>query len=114
MSIIQLVLLAFAGFGFAAAVSRFRRGGLSFKQLVLWTLLWLGVAGVALKPDVASSLAHRLGVGRGADVVVYLALVSAFYLLFRMFARLEDHEQKLTRLARELALKELEDRSHDA
>ena len=108
MSVIQIILIVFAVFGFAAAVSRYRRGGLSLRQLVLWGVLWLVIAAVVLRPETASSLAHRLGVGRGADVVVYLAVAAIFYLLFRMFARLEDHERQITRLARELALKELE------
>ncbi len=108
MTVMQIVLITFAIFGFAAAVSRYRRGGLSFNQLILWSLLWLGVAGVVLRPETASLVARRLGVGRGADVVVYLALAAVFYLLFRLLARLEDHERQITRLTRELALKELE------
>lgn len=108
MTVMQIVLIVFAIFGFAAAVSRYRRGGLSFGQLALWSLLWLAVAGVVLRPETASTVARRLGVGRGADVVVYLALAAVFYLLFRLLARLEDHERQITRLTRELALKELE------
>lgn len=111
MTVIQIVLILFAVFGFAAAVSRYRRGGLSFRQFALWSLLWVGVAGVASRPESATIVARRLGVGRGADVVVYLALAAVFYLLFRMLARLEDHERQITRLTRELALKDLE--SHE-
>lgn len=107
----QIVLIVIAVFGFAAAVSRYRRGGLSLVQLALWSLLWLAVAGVVLRPETASIVARRLGVGRGADVVVYLALAAVFYLLFRLLARLEDHERQITRLTRELALKDLE--SHE-
>ncbi len=111
MTIIQIVLVLFAIFGFAAAVSRYRRGGLSLRQLALWSLLWLGVVSVVLRPDIATIMARRLGVGRGADVVVYLALAAVFYALFRMLARLEDYERQLTRLTRELALKGME--SHE-
>lgn len=107
MNIIQGLLIVFAAFGLAAAVSRWRRGNLSFRQWLPWACLWIGMAVVALRPETASGLAHRLGVGRGADVVVYLALVAVFYLLFRMLARLEEHERHLTKLARELALKDL-------
>ena len=112
MTVIQIILILFAVFGFAAAVSRYRRGGLPFRQLLLWLVLWLVIAVVVLRPETSTSLAHRLGVGRGADVVIYLAIAAIFYLLFRMFARLEDHERQITRLARELALKDL-DGPHD-
>ena len=111
MTVIQVVLILFAAFGFAAAVSRHRRGELTFKQLFLWSLLWLAVIGVVLRPETATALAHRLGVGRGADVVAYLALACLFYLLFRMFARIEDLERRITKLTRELALKDLDDQA---
>jgi hypothetical protein len=111
MSFIQIVLLLFAAAGFAAAVLRYRRGGSSRLQLVLWSLLWAAVVGVALRPSAASYIAARLGVGRGADVVVYLALALLFYLQFRLFGRLEDQERQITKLTREIALRELKDRA---
>ena len=113
MSVIQLVLIVFAGFAFGAAVSRFRRGGLSRLQLALWSLLWIAVVAVVLRPQTASDLARWLGVGRGADVVVYLAIAALFYLQFRQFARLEDHERQITALTRELALKDLKEPPHE-
>jgi len=113
MSVIQLVLIVFAGYGFGAAISRFRRGGLSRLQLALWSLLWIAVIAVVLRPETASFLAERLGVGRGADVVVYLAIAALFYLQFRLFGRLEDHEQQITALTRELALRGVDEPPHE-
>lgn len=112
MSVIQLVLIVFAGFGFGAAAKRFRRGGLTRLQLALWSLLWAAVIAVVLRPESASFLARSLGVGRGADVVVYLSIAALFYLLFRLFGRLEDHERQITALTRELALRDLEKPPH--
>ncbi|HJV32728.1 MAG TPA: DUF2304 family protein [Patescibacteria group bacterium] len=109
MTVIQIILTLFAAFGFGAAVSRFRRGGIGAKQLFLWSLLWAAVLVVVLRPETASDVARRLGVGRGADVVVYLAIAALFYLQFRLFARVEDQERQITRLARELALKDLKE-----
>ncbi len=107
MSVIQIVLIVIAVCGFGSAVARFRRGGLPFPQLAFWSLLWGGVVAVVLHPQSASFLAARLGVGRGADVVVYLAIALLFYLQFRLFVRLEDQERQITALARALALKDL-------
>jgi len=109
MTVIQIILTLFAAFGFGAAVARFRRGGITLKQLSLWTLLWGAVVVVVLRPETASDVARRLGVGRGADVVVYLSIAALFYLQFRLFARVEDQERQITKLARELALKDLKE-----
>ena len=109
MSVIQIILVAIAVFGFGAAVASYRRGNLGLKQMMLWTLLWGAIAIIVIRPETASEAARRLGVGRGADVVVYLSIAALFYLQFRLFARVEDQERQITRLARELALKDLKE-----
>ena len=109
MTVIQIALTLFAVFALGAAVARFRKGNLALRHLVLWAVLWGAVVAVVLKPELASEAARRLGVGRGADVVVYLSIAALFYLQFRQFARLEDQERQITKLARELALKDLKE-----
>ncbi|MFZ5390886.1 MAG: DUF2304 family protein, partial [Patescibacteria group bacterium] len=41
--------------------------------------------------------------GRGSDLVVYLAVLILFYLVFKMVVRLEKIEQQLTMIVRSLA-----------
>ena len=110
MSVIQILLILFAAFALGKAVARFRRGALPLGHLALWAAFWIGVIVVVIRPETSSAVARFLGVGRGADVVVYLALVAAFYLLFKMFARVEEIERQLTKIVREAALKDLDDR----
>ncbi len=109
MSAISIVLICFAVFALSRAVLRFRRGGLPLLHLGLWVLFWSAVIVVVVQPSVTSRLATLLGVGRGADVVIYLSLMSLFYLLFRMFGKIEDLERQITRVVRAAALKELDD-----
>ena len=113
MTVIQILLVLFAAFALVRAFSRFRRGGLPWTHLLAWSAFWAAVAAVALRPETASFLAGTLGVGRGADLVVYLALAAVFYLLFKMFAKIEDLERQLTRIVRALALKDLNEDSHE-
>lgn len=108
MTVIQIVLICFSAFAFSRALLRFRRGDLPFVHLLLWFVFWLGVVIVALRPEVSVALASLLGVGRGADVVVYLALVLLFYLVFRMFGKIEDLERQITRVVRAAALEKLD------
>lgn len=107
-SAIQTVLVAFGIFALSRVFIRFRRGGLPLLALVLWVAFWCGVIFVALDPTATMGLARLLGVGRGADVVIYLALVALFYLLFRMFGKVEDLERQITRVVRAAALKDLD------
>jgi len=107
MSLIQILLIAFAAFAAVITVVRFRRGSTSIGALAGWLVFWLVVAYVVIRPETASAFARAIGVGRGADAVVYLAIVAAFYLIFRLFARLEDVDRRLTKIVREEALKDL-------
>ena len=104
MLFIQIVILAFSLFAIAAAVGRHRRGHLARPWLWTWVLFWLAVAVVALVPDVTTAVAGWFGVGRGVDLLFYLAFLGIFYVLFRMFVRIEGLEQEITRLVRALAL----------
>lgn len=109
MPAIQIVLVVFALFALSRVLLRFRRGGMPILHLLLWVLFWAGVIVVALLPNTTFVLARWLGVGRGADVAIYLALVLAFYMLFRMFGKVEDLERQITRVVRAAALKDLDE-----
>jgi hypothetical protein len=109
MHAIQIVLMMFAVFALWRVLMSFRRGGLPLGHLLIWGLFWAGVVVVALLPETTSVLARRLGVGRGADVVIYLALMALFYVLFRLLGKIDDLERQITRVVRAAALKEMED-----
>lgn len=108
MTVIQWVLILIAVGAVVGAFLRFKKGGLPFRHFVVWTIFWAAAAFIVLRPETASSAARFFGVGRGADVVVYLALAAVYWLVFRLFAKIEDLERRITKLVRELALKDLE------
>ncbi len=77
---------------------------ISTANFLIWLLLWLAILLVFWQPNSTSYLANILGIGRGADLVVYLSIIIVFYLLFRIFIRLNKIETDLTRLTREDAI----------
>jgi len=105
---IQIVLLVFAVLALLRVWRRRRVRPVRKLPLVLWSLAWLGVVATALAPDATNVLARLFGVGRGADLVLYLAMLLVFHLLFRAHARIEDHEHQLSVLARMEALRRFE------
>ncbi len=106
MSLIQLFILVVVLVVWWRLYARLRAAELTAVEFVEWFLLWAAVAVVALVPSVSSQLAAWVGVGRGADLVTYLALLLAFYLLFKLFMKVERVERQLTQLVRALALKQ--------
>ena len=74
----------------------------------LFDLLALSVfSGLAiffiLFPDYTSVIAHKLGVGRGADLLFYICILFFLFLIMKLFARIRRLEQKVTDLVRQQA-----------
>ena len=68
--------------------------------LVLWT-----VGAVAtVWPHTVADLAHALGVGRGADLLLYMTTLSLAVVCCYMYARFRRVERQLTLLVRRLAM----------
>ncbi|MBI2485302.1 DUF2304 domain-containing protein [Candidatus Uhrbacteria bacterium] len=103
---IQVAILLFCLFAIVRALGQVRRGQLSLVRAAGWVLFWLAVGLVALLPQTTQWFANRLGVGRGADLVIYVSLAALFYLVFRLFVKLERVEQDMSQLVRSIALKE--------
>lgn len=59
-----------------------------------------------LDPTTWSELASKLGVGRGADLILYGLVVAFLGFVVTTFRRFRDMELRYTRLARRLALRE--------
>lgn len=55
-------------------------------------------------PRILSKLAAWVGVGRGTDLLLYLLLLAFLASLANQFKRSVEHDRRLTKLARQLAL----------
>ncbi len=102
--ILQVVATAFAGVAVWRTYGRYRQGVLSLAEAIGWTLLWAGVAFVFWRPDATSSLAAAVGIGRGADLVLYAAVTFLLWALFRVTVRVDRLERQLTTVVRRDAL----------
>ena len=109
MTIIQILLVLFALYAIGRTFFQFRSGHVGKGGVVFWTLFWLLVGVVALMPQTTDIVARFVGVGRGADLAIYLSLIALFFLIFRIFVKLEHVEREITTVVRKLALKEEED-----
>jgi small membrane protein len=102
----QVVLLSLAVLIIGVVVRRFRQGRIGTLAFFLWFLLWASAAVVILFPNSTVVVARYVGIGRGADLVLYLGAILILYLIFRMFVRLEQMDRNMTKIVRTLALRE--------
>lgn len=77
---------------------------MSFRALFFWILFWLLTIVVVLWPSSTEFAAEYLGIGRGADLVVYISLALMFYILLRLHIKLEMMNRDLTKIVRKDSL----------
>ena len=111
MTLIQIVLLVACLFGVVGAFIRYRKGDVRPAGLVLWIIFWIAAALIVLWPDATFYFSKKLGVGRGADLIVYLALVLLFFLVFRLIISVERQRREITQLTRLVALNKIDDKT---
>jgi len=104
MLLVQIFIAAFAVFAISRTFVRFREGAIGRGWLVFWVLFWLAAGAAALLPKSTEWFARLLGVGRGVDAVIYVSIICLFYIVFRIFVRLEKIEHDITLLVRDKTL----------
>jgi small membrane protein len=57
-------------------------------------------------PELTNRLAKLVGVGRGADLVMYVWIVLNLFFIARLHIKLREQAQAFTELARQMALKD--------
>jgi hypothetical protein len=86
------------------SILRFRDGKMSIGMLLLWIFIWLVIIIISLYPNDTNYLANYTGIGRGLDFVLIIGILLSFYLIFKMYNKIESIEEELTDLVRELAI----------
>jgi small membrane protein len=104
----QVLLILFAVFALVRTYRQYKAETISRYWLFLWFVLWVIVIGTALWPQTTDLIAQTVGVGRGADLLLYIAVVVLAYLEYRSMMRQERLHRELTALVRKVAI----DRAH--
>lgn len=88
------------------------RGGANAKHMAVRRILLVIFAFTAalsvVFPGITTAVAHFLGIGRGADLVLYGLIVAFLVYTATTYQRFRQAETNLTRLARRIALDEAE------
>jgi small membrane protein len=58
----------------------------------------------AVAPNISNDLAHFVGIGRGADLIVYCFILISLAAIFNLHLRFRLNEERLTQLVRAFAL----------
>ncbi|MBT3690784.1 DUF2304 domain-containing protein [Candidatus Woesearchaeota archaeon] len=101
MDFIQIIILIFALFAFSRVILNIKNR----LESMFWMVFWLGVMAAAIYPTFVIKLAEILGVSSGIYLSIYATLIVLSYMIFRLYAKLEDTEKKITKIIRTVAIK---------
>lgn len=104
MSLIQILLILFILFAILITIKKFLRKDIRIFTTVFWVIFWLIGLVIVIYPDSTYFVSNFLGIGRGADLVVYISLVLIFFMIFKILIEQEKQRREITKLTRILAI----------
>ena|ERR1700733_3538819 len=109
MFVILVKVLSFllAAIAISKSYVDFRGKVESLQMFVFWVVTWTSIVIVALFPSIVDDLIASFGGGRtGLGTFFGMGLVFLFFIVYRMYVKLERIEQKLTKTIQEFALRD--------
>jgi hypothetical protein len=106
MNLFQLITLPLVGFLFVRNVFKLFTGNQSRAAALLGALVWLSAGAAIFRPELTVWIAAILGIGRGADLILYLLAVSYLLSIFFIYNKFRKMESNITEIVRHLALRD--------
>jgi small membrane protein len=101
MTKFQIIMIASLFFILFSYFRRIRRPALD--KVFISLILLAGIIFV-FYPELTNQLAHFLGIGRGADLIFYLAILGFGYLALILYSKIRKLEDQLVNLVRNQSL----------
>ena len=102
---IQVIFIIFVLFALSRAWLRYREGSIKATEFAFWLILWISAIIIVALPRSVGYISRLLGIGRPADLILYVAVILLFYLIFRIYVAIDGIEHKITKIVREVAIK---------
>jgi len=103
---LQIIITILVIIALSVIIKRKSENKLSLGQAATWFMMWLIVLIVFWYPESTSYLAAALGIGRGADLIIYASILVMFYMLFRMYLRMDKMNAEITKVVRKVGIEE--------
>ncbi len=106
--IFQAVLLLVIFAVLVAGLIRARRQHRSVVLTVCWGFVWTLAAVLVWKPEITSRVAGWVGIGRGSDLVFYIAIISLTAIVLSLLVWVDSLDERMTKLIQQLAIDDYE------
>ncbi|MBI5135366.1 DUF2304 domain-containing protein [Candidatus Uhrbacteria bacterium] len=112
--IFKLIALPIIGVILIAGVRRARRLDRSILARGIWLLVWGSAAVLILYPEITTRVASWVGIGRGSDLVFYIAIIVLTAVVLSLLVWVDNLDERISKLVGQHAIEEYERTSRDA
>jgi len=105
--VIRIIIWAIGLLVLSRIVLSYENKKISLGQMFLWIAIWVFVIAFTTWPFITDQLAHYVGVKRGTDIALFIAVILLFYLVFRVYTKLVDIESEITEVVKGVAVKNI-------
>jgi hypothetical protein len=107
VNLFQLGALVFSIIMISLSISAIARQQLRRTTGILWIVFWIASSTAILQPNITRAIAKAIGIGRGADLVMYCGLLATAIGFFLLYLRLRRLQANITELVRHIAIQEV-------
>ena len=96
--ILKILAIIFVVFAASRAYFRFKDKSLSIWNLFFWVIVWVSILAFVFDPTMSDKIAKFLGLQRGTDSIFFIAIILLFYLMFRLYVKIDRLDKDTTKL----------------
>ncbi|MCK9378650.1 MAG: DUF2304 family protein [Candidatus Moranbacteria bacterium] len=98
MNILTLIIAIFVIFAISRVFLRYKGKEISLREMIFWNFIWMIVLIVVLFPNLTTNIAKIIGIGRGVDTAFFISILLLFYLIFRLYVKIDKIDKDITEL----------------
>lgn len=96
---LDFFVIIFGLFAASRVILRFKGKEISWKETLFWLSIWFTILAIVIFPGLSISFAKLIGIGRGVDSAFFIAILLLFYLIFRLYVKIDNIDKNLTSLS---------------
>ncbi|MFC1751786.1 DUF2304 family protein [Thermoproteota archaeon] len=104
MIIAKLIFCSIAVVSGVYSIIKYKQGRLRLSQFLMWFLGSVFFFFIVAFIEVSTKAANLIGIQRGVDLLNYLAFIFIFFLIFKLFIKIDNLRSEITKIVTYLAI----------
>jgi len=113
MNLFQYLIVVFIIYTVVKMSLKLKRSVITLPVYFIWLVLWLSIGVLALMPQVLTYVAEFVGVGRGVDLAIYMAILAILYVIFKIYLRLEKLDRNISEIVQKVSIQNVHKKKLD-